>query len=61
MLEDNFKIRPICLRNFKISTQLLQRGAARGLTLTQLSQIFCRPDDDDTEPSLLEKAVAKAE
>lgn len=26
-----------------------------------MSQIFCRPDDDETEPSLLENAVAEAE
>ena len=35
-LESNFKIRPQCLRNIKISTLLLQRGASRGLTLAQI-------------------------
>jgi hypothetical protein len=33
LLESSFKIRPECLRNIKISSMLLQRGAARGLTL----------------------------
>jgi len=32
-LESNFKIRPECLRNMKISSLLLQRAAAKGLTL----------------------------
>lgn len=32
-LEKNFKIRPECLANLKITTLLLQRCAARGLTL----------------------------
>jgi hypothetical protein len=61
MLESNFKIRPECLRNIKISTLLLKRGAARGLTLAQIGKILCRPDEDDSEPSLLEKIVKKAE
>jgi hypothetical protein len=61
MLESNFKIRPECLRNIKISTLLLKRGASRGLTLAQIGKILCRPDEDDSEPSLLEKIVKKAE
>lgn len=61
MLESSFKIRPICLRNMKISTQLLQRAAASGLTLAQIGRLICRPDEDDTEPSPLEKIVKKAE
>lgn len=32
-LEQNFKIRPNCLRNMKISSLLLQKAAAKGLTL----------------------------
>ena len=32
-LEGNFKLRPECLRNMKISTLLLQKAAAKGLTL----------------------------
>ena len=61
MLENSFKIRPICLRNMKVSTLLLKRAASRGLTLAQIGQIICRPDDDDTEPSLLEQIVEKAQ
>ncbi len=60
MLESTFKMRPECLRNMKITTLLLKRAAARGLTLTQLSEIFCRPDEDDQKPSLLEAIVQKA-
>jgi len=32
-LESTFKMRPVCLRNMKVSSLLLKRGAARGLTL----------------------------
>lgn len=45
----------------KASCLLLQQGAARGLTLAQIGKILCRPDDDDCEPSTLEKIVKKAE
>lgn len=45
----------------KISSLLLKRAAARGLTLTQIGQILCRPDEDESEPSQLEKIVKKAE
>lgn len=61
LLERNFKIRPECLRNIKISTLLLKEAAIRGLTLTQIGQVMCRPDEDDTAPSLLEKIVTKAQ
>lgn len=33
LLESTFKFRPICLRNIRISSLLLQRGALEGLTL----------------------------
>ena len=45
----------------KITTLLLQRAAARGLNLVQIGEIFCRPDEDDSKPSLLELIVQKAE
>ena len=45
----------------KISSLLLQRGASRGLTLAQIGQVLCRPDEDDEEPSLLETIVDKAQ
>lgn len=31
-----------------------------GLNLTQIGQLLCRPDEDDTQPSLLERIVDKA-
>lgn len=60
MLEATFRFRPICLRNIRITTILLQKGANQGLTLEQIGQILCRPDEDDTLPSLLERIVEKA-
>ena len=44
----------------KISSLLLQKAAAHGLTLAEIGKILCRPDEDDTQPSLLEKIVSKA-
>lgn len=60
ILERSFRFRPICLRNMRISTTLLKSGAKAGLTLEQIGQILCRPDEDDTLPSLLERIVDKA-
>ena len=54
-------MRPECLRNIKISTLLLKNAASKGLTLAQIGQIMCRPDDDEEAPSLLEKIVNKAQ
>lgn len=59
-LEQNFKVRPECLRNMKISGLLLKRAAAKGLTLAQIGTVLCRPDDDPSAKSLLEKIVDKA-
>jgi DNA-binding transcriptional MerR regulator len=50
----------VCLRNIRISTTLLKSAAEEGLTLEQIGQILCRPDEDDSMPSLLEKIVQKA-
>ena len=36
MLEQKFKFRPQCLRNLRISSTLLKKGAAAGLTLAQI-------------------------
>lgn len=33
LLEENFKFRPICLRNMRISSTLLKKSAEAGLTL----------------------------
>lgn len=60
-IESHFQVRPVCLRNMKISTLLLQQAAQRGLTLAEIGRILCRPDDDDTQPSLLEQLVEKSE
>lgn len=59
-MESTFKFRPICLRNVRISSHLLQIGAKYGLTLAQIGQILCRPDEDETQLSLLERIVKKA-
>jgi hypothetical protein len=60
LIEKTFKFRPICLRNVRISTTLLKCAARAGLTLSQIGQILCRPDDDETVPSLLERIVEKS-
>ncbi len=60
LLEKTLKFRPICLRNVRITTCLLKSAANAGLTLAQIGQILCRPDDDDSIPSLLEKIVDKS-
>lgn len=60
LLQANFKFRPICLRNMRISNMLLKKGAAAGLTLANIGQILCRPDEDDEQPSMLETMVSKA-
>jgi hypothetical protein len=60
LLQSTFNFRPICLRNMRISSTLLQRGAAAGLNLEQIGQILCRPDDDETQLSLLERLIDKA-
>ncbi len=36
LIEKNFKVRPQCLRNIKITTLLLKQAAQRGLTLAQI-------------------------
>lgn len=60
LLEENFKFRPICLRNMRVSNMLLRKAAEAGLTLAMIGQILCRPDEDMDEPSLLEKMVGTA-
>ena len=61
LIESNFKVRPECLRNMKISSLLLKKATSKGLTLSQIGQIMCRPDDDEEAPSLLENIVSKAQ
>jgi len=58
MLEKKLGMSADDLRPMKISTTLLKKGAARGLTLHQIGQMVCR--EDLNEPSLLEKMVEEA-
>ena len=60
LLEKNFDFRPICLRNIKISGILLKKAASLGLTLSDIGTILCRPDEDDSLESHLEKIVRQA-
>lgn len=60
-IEQHFSVRPICLRNMKISTLLLQRATQRGFTIADIGRIICRPDHDEFEPSALEQLVARSE
>jgi len=61
LIERTFKVRPECLRNIKITTLLLKQAAEKGLSLAKIGQILCRPDHDETVPSLLENIVKKAD
>jgi hypothetical protein len=61
MLDKKFKFRKICLRNIGITGTLLKKGATAGLNLAEIGLILCRPDEDDSKPSLLEEIVDKAE
>ena len=36
----------------RISSTLLKKGAEAGLTLAQIGQILCRPDDDEEQPGI---------
>ena len=57
MLDKTMKFRPICLRNFRISSTLLKEAASISLTLKDIGNIICRPDEDDSIPSVLEVIV----
>lgn len=60
LIERNFSVRTECLRNMKIASLFLKKAARKGLNLSQIGQILCRPDDDEEAPSLLENIVSKA-
>lgn len=57
-------LRPECLRVLEVSTTLLQRCAAAGLSLADIGAIATRPldalDGDDSHPSELERACIAA-
>jgi hypothetical protein len=44
----------------KITGTLLKKAAKRGLTLSAIGSILCRPDEDDSLESHLEKIVRQA-
>ncbi len=60
MLNSQYKFRPICLRNMRLSGTILKNGAAAGLTLGEIGRIWCRTDDEGEVPSIFEKLVEKA-
>lgn len=57
-------LRPECLRVLEVTTTLLKRCAAAGLTLAEIGSLMSRPldalDGDDSTPSELEKACVMA-
>lgn len=59
-LNNQYKFRPICLRNMRLSSTILKKGAAAGLTLEEIGKIWCRTDDEGVEPSIFEKIVERA-
>jgi len=51
-------VRPDCIRTMKISSTLLKKGIASGLTLYDIGSMVCRPAID--QPSTLERLFEKA-
>ena len=60
MLSESLPIRPVCLKNMRISGTLLKVGARMDLTLEQIGFILCRSDEEEMN-SPLEDLVFKAE
>jgi len=60
LLEKELDIRHECLRTMKISSTLLKKGAAAGLTLYDIAKIVCRDDGDDGQFSQLEEMCDEA-
>lgn len=61
LLTDSFNIRPVCLRNMKVSNMVLKIGAEAGLTLGEIGKIWCRTDDEGEIKSILEVLVERAQ
>jgi len=59
-LNSQFRFRPICLRNIKMSTIILKRGAEAGLTLAEIAKIWARTDCESEQKSVFEKIVGLA-
>ncbi len=64
LLQELPNLRPECLRVLEVSTTLLQRCAAAGLSLADIGALASRPldalDGDDSRPSELERACVAA-
>jgi len=60
LLEKELDIRHECLRTMKISSTLLKKGAAAGLTLYDIAKIVCRDAGDDEQLSQLEEMCDEA-
>ncbi len=60
ILNSQYKFRPICLRNMRMSNTILKMGAAAGLTLGEIGKIWCRTDDEGEVPSIFERLVDTA-
>lgn len=60
LLKKYLKIRPICLRNYRIAETTLVKSVQAGLTLFEISKIFYKLDPDGPK-SVLENIVQKAE
>lgn len=59
MLKDTMPFRDRCLRNMRISTTLLKKGAEAGLSLYNIGSMLYRQGYDDN-PSIIEKILEKA-
>jgi len=59
LLRNTMPFRDACLRNIRISSTLLKKGAEAGLSLHSIGSLLYRPSFDD-EPSVVEQVVDKA-
>jgi len=59
MLAEKLNINPVGIRSMKMSTLLLKRGAAKGLSLFEIASLICRKDV--AVPSPLENMFLRAQ
>jgi hypothetical protein len=59
LLEEKLKINPAGIRSMKMSTLLLKKGAAKGLSLFDIARLICR--EDPQAPSTLEQLFIRAQ
>lgn len=57
-MQSKLNLREECLRNFRISTTILKKGAEAGLTIKEIGKIIYRDDSD--EESTVERLIAEA-